>query len=154
MEKNNDVFNIELYGVEHEVKLEYASYNCNGTLALQMFCKPDEEELAFCEQFGRMKDDPFQVPYGIATVNLPESEMLGLSEQFVDENNLPGIGKWLQDNGIAKPTGVKAFSGYCCYEAYRFNVPEQALEKIRNMRAEMSALPPREEQARGHAQRR
>jgi hypothetical protein len=138
MEKGKDVFDIEMFGVTNEIKIEYGSYNCNGTLALQMFCKPDEDELGYYAQFGRSMEDPYQSPYGIATVNLPESEMLPVNEQFVDENNLPGIGKWLQENNIAKPTGQMAFSGYCCYQAYRFNAPEEALKKIEATRNEVA----------------
>lgn len=143
-----------MFGVKNEVKLEYASYNCNGTLALQMFCKPDEYEMGYYSQFGRMANDPYQVPYGVATVNLPESEMLGIGEQFVDENNLPGIGRWLQENNIAKPTGHIAFSGYCSYQSYRFNVPEEALEKIRSARMERGSIPQAESNARSCAHKR
>ena len=138
MENGKDIFELEMYGTRHEVKIEYASYNCNGTLALQLFTKPDEDEMGYYSQFGRMAKDPYQSPYGIATVNLPESELLSINEQFVDENNLPGIGKWLKDKGIAEPTGLTARSGYCQYQAYRFKVPEEALEKIRTARAEIA----------------
>lgn len=143
-----------MYGVKNEIKLEYASYNCNGTLALQLFCKPDEDEMGYYSQFGRMMKDPYQSPYGVATVNLPESEMLDLSEQFVDENNMPGIGKWLQENNIAKPSGHIAFSGYCSYQSYRFNVPEEALEKIRSARMEKGFIPVKEENAHSRAHKR
>ena len=138
MENGKDIFELEMYGIRHEVKIEYASYNCNGTLALQLFTKPDEDEMGYYSQFGRMAKDPYQSPYGIATVNLPDSEYLSVNEQFVDENNLPGIGKWLKDKGIAEPTGLTARSGYCQYQAYRFKVPEEALEKIRTARAEIA----------------
>lgn len=148
MEKKPEIFTLEMYGVKNEIKLEYASYNCNGTLALQLFCKPDEYEMGYYSQFGRMMEDPYQSPYGVATVNLPESEMLDLCEQFVDENNMPGIGKWLQENNIAKPSGHIAFSGYCTYQSYRFNVPEKALEKIKSARMEKGFIPPKEENTR------
>ena len=138
MENGKDIFELEMYGSKFEVKIEYGSYNCNGTLALQLFTKPDEDEMGYYSQFGRMAKDPYQSPYGIATVNLPDSEYLSVNEQFVDENNLPGIGKWLQDKGIAEPTGLSARSGYCQYQAYRFKVPEEALEKIRTARAEIA----------------
>lgn len=138
MENGKDIFELEMYGSKFEVKIEYAAYNCNGTLALQLFCKPNEDEMGYYSQFGRMAKDPYQSPYGIATVNLPESEVLALNEQFVDENNLPGIGKWLKDKGIAEPVGIEAQSGYCKYPAYRFKVPEEALEKIRTARAEIA----------------
>jgi len=137
MEQSNDIFELEMFGVKNEIKLEYGSYNCNGTLALQMFCKLDPEEMAM---YGDPKDmDPYQSPYGIATVNLPESETLPVNVQFVDENNLPGIGKWLQEKGIAEPLGLMAHSGYCCYQAYKFNAPEKELEKIQRIREEIQS---------------
>lgn len=134
MEKEQDIFNITMFGQENEVKLGYASYNCNGTLALQLFCKAEDGEFSGYGMPGKMPDDPYVIPYGVATVNLPESEMLAPNEQFVDENNLPGIGRWMQKNGIATPTGQLAMSGYCTYQAYRFNVPEKELEKIVSLR--------------------
>jgi len=139
--KDKDIYTIEMYGASNDVRLEYASYNCNGTLALQMFSKADEDEIGFYAQDGCDVSDPYQVPYGVATVNLPESEMLAVNEQFVDENNLPGIGRWLQRNNIAEPTGQMAFSGYCCYQAYRFNVPEASLDKVRSARQERNTYP-------------
>lgn len=125
-----------MFGEKHEIKIEYGSYNCNGTLALQMFGKLDPEEMTL---YGNAKNmDPYQSPYGIATVNLPESEALPVNVQFVDENNLPGIGKWLQEKGIAEPVGFAAQSGYCTYQAYKFNAPQKELEKIQRLREEMN----------------
>lgn len=135
MENGTDIFELEMFGVKNEVKLEYASYNCNGTLALQLFCKLDPDEMSLYGDNAKNMD-PYQSPYGIATVNLPASEGLPMNVQFVDENNLPGIGKWLQEKGIAEPLGVYAQSGYCRYEAYKFNVPLKELEKIQRQRDE------------------
>ena len=138
MEKEKDIFEIEMFGQRNEVRLDWASYGCNGTLALQLMCKPDEYEEGYYSQFGRMADTMYVVPYGVATVNLPDSEHLDLNEQFIDENNLPGIGEWLQRNNIARPTGRIGFSGYCMYPAYRFNAPKEALEKILSARQEIA----------------
>jgi len=135
MENGTNIFELEMFGEKNEVKLEYASYNCNGTLALQLFGKLAPDEMSM---YGDTKNmDPYQSPYGIATVNLPESEALPINVQFVDENNLPGIGKWLQEKGIAKPLGLTAHSGYCCYQAYEFKVPENELKKIQSAREEI-----------------
>lgn len=136
MEK--EIYDIEMYGVSSRVKLDYASYGCNGTLALQLMCQPDEDEMGYYSQFGRMADETFVSPYGVATVNLPDSEHLPLDEQFIDENNLPGIGEWLQRNNIAKPTGKLGFSGFCSYPVYKFNAPKQALENIMKARQEIA----------------
>ena len=139
MENNKDIFTIEMFGERNEVKLEFASYNCNGTLALQLFCKPDTQEAGFYARDGEYSKNPYQVPYGVATVNLPESEMLKADTQFVDENNLPGIGQWLEENGIAIPMDIVAHSGYCTYRAYQFNVPKQARERIISAREDVIA---------------
>lgn len=139
METNKDIFELEMFGQKNEVKIEYACYNCNGTLALQLFSKADDDELDFYKSIGNKISDPYVSPYGIATVNLPESTVLALNEQFIDENNLPGIGKWLVENRIAEPIGLAAQSGYCNYQAYRFNVPEEALEKIKSARRDIEA---------------
>ena len=36
----------------------------------------------------------------------------------LDENNLPGIGKWLEKNHLAIHMGVKVNSGFCLYPLY------------------------------------
>lgn len=121
-----------------EVMCSLASYTNNGTLALQLFNKPDipEEYLP--------SGDPkklFCEPFGIVTVNLFESSLLPYNVQFVDENNLPGIGAWLRQNGIAQPTGLHAASGYCLYEAYRFNIPEKDLKEVIDRRQQLGTQP-------------
>lgn len=136
MEK--EIFDIEMFGVTNRVKLDYASYGCNGTLALQLMCQPDEDEMGYYAQFGRMAEDTFVAPYGVATVNLPDSEHLPPDEQFIDENNLPGIGDWLRKNNIAMPTGRMGYSGYCRYPVYKFNAPREALEKVIKARQEIA----------------
>ncbi len=37
---------------------------------------------------------------------------------FLDENNLPGIGKWLRKKKLGVDMGVKAASGFCTYPLY------------------------------------
>ncbi len=87
-----------------EVSLSFETYRNNGTLAVEMNTVPNEES------------------YAVITVNLCcplQSDKLA----FVDENNLPGIGAWLQENNIASPLGYKQRSGFCLYELYSFNRP-------------------------------
>ena len=122
-----------------EVMCSLASYTNNGTLALQLFNKPDIPERYL------PSGDPkklFCEPFGVVTVNLFESGLLPYNVQFVDENNLPGIGAWLRSNGIAEPTGLHSRSGYCMYEAYRFNVPEKALKEVIERRQQLGTVPP------------
>lgn len=60
-------------------------------------------------------------PYGAVTVNLChrlQSDELA----FVDENNMPGIGKWLERNHIALSLCMNARSGFCEYPLYMFTI--------------------------------
>ena len=109
-----------------EVMCSLASYTNNGTLALQLFNKPDLPD------GYPLPDDPkklFCEPFGVVTVNLFESRLLPYNVQFVDENNLPGIGAWLRQNG------------YCLYEAYRFNIPEKDLKEVIDRRQQLGTQP-------------
>jgi hypothetical protein len=129
-----------------EVMCSLASYTNNGTLALQLFNKPDIPE-GFLQS-----EDPkklFCEPFGVVTVNLFESKLLPYNVQFIDENNLPGIGAWLRQNGIAQPTGLHAASGYCLYEAYRFNLNEKDLKEVMDRRQQLGTQPPQQSHSQG-----
>ena len=122
-----------------DVMCSIASYTNNGTLAIQLFNRPDMPE-GF-----PLPEDPrkqFCEPFGVVTVNLFESGILPYNVQFVDENNLPGIGAWLRQNGIAQPTGMHAASGYCLYEAYRFNLDAKDLKEVIDRRQQLGTQPP------------
>lgn len=82
------------------VYLETANYRNNDTLAVLMFNVNGE-------------------PYGAVTVNLC-SPFQSHNTGFVDENNMPGIGKWLEDNNLALPMNIIEPSGYCRYQLYMF----------------------------------
>lgn len=57
--------------------------------------------------------------YGTATVNLhPVDDNFA----FLDYNNMPLICGIFERLEIAKPTGIKAQSGYCSYPLYQFNM--------------------------------
>jgi len=56
--------------------------------------------------------------YGDVTVNL-DHPMQSKSMAFLDENNMPGIGKWMERNGLGSYTGIKACSGFCAYPLYQ-----------------------------------
>ena len=87
-----------------EVSLNFTSYRNNGTLAVQMNTVPDKDL------------------YGVITVNLG-CPLQNDTRAFVDENNLPGIGKWLKKHGFATPLGYTQRSGFCNYELYSFHIP-------------------------------
>ncbi len=81
-----------------KVSLEKTEYRNNGTVALIL--NKEDGEL-----------------YAVATVNLNhplQSESLA----FLDENNLPEIGKWIEENGLGVNMGYLASSGFCRYPPY------------------------------------
>ena len=55
--------------------------------------------------------------YAVATVNL-NHPLQSDSMAFLDENNLPEIGKWIEDNGLGVNMGYLGSSGFCRYPLY------------------------------------
>ena len=55
--------------------------------------------------------------YAVVTVNL-NHPLQSDDMAFLDENNYPGIGKWIEKNRLGLPMGVIAASGYCRYRLY------------------------------------
>lgn len=55
--------------------------------------------------------------YAVATRNLCHP-LQSDSMAFLDENNLPGIGKWIEKNHLGMRMGVIAQSGFCSYPLY------------------------------------
>ena len=66
---------------------------------------------------ARMLNDPDGELYAVATVNL-NHPLQSDSMAFIDENNLPGIGKWIEENGLGVRMGVTATLGFCRYQLY------------------------------------
>lgn len=81
-----------------KVSIEKTTYRNNGTVAL-ILNKEDGELFA------------------VATVNL-NHPLQSDSLAFLDENNLSGIGKWIEENGLGVRMGVMATSGFCRYPLY------------------------------------
>lgn len=81
-----------------KVVLEKTTYRNNGTLAL--FMKTTDGNL-----------------FGTVTVNLYHP-LQSYSMAFLDENNLPGIGKWIEENGLGINMGVHGCSGFFRYPLY------------------------------------
>ena len=81
-----------------KVYLQKEEYRNNVTLAVLMFTEDGDL-------------------YGTVTINLNhplQSDTLA----FLDENNLPGIGKWLKSKNLGISMGVNARSGFCTYPLY------------------------------------
>lgn len=75
-----------------KVYLQKEEYRNNGTLAVLMF-----------KEDGDL--------YGCLTVNMNHS-LQSDTLAFLDENNMPGIGKWLRKKKLGIFMGVKAASGF------------------------------------------
>ena len=81
------------------VSLRTDTYRNNGTLAVVM-----EHEDGETDVITKNLNSPFQ------------SDSLA----FTDENNIPGIGKWIEKNGLGLPMGIQEQSGFCEYPLYTF----------------------------------
>lgn len=93
-------------GLESEVILKYGSYQRGGRMSASLLF--------------RSGDGSFSDLFDVITVNFAESQLLPARAQFVDVNNHPGIGEWLEKNHIAKPLDIYIISGFCRYPAYFF----------------------------------
>ena len=81
-----------------KVTLKKTTYRNNGTLALIL-------------------NELDGVEFAVVTVNL-NHPLQSDDMAFLDENNYPGIGKWIEKNRLGLPMGVIAASGYCRYPLY------------------------------------
>lgn len=86
-----------------KVHLRYTTYQSGGSLAVEMLCNDDPE---FRE---------------VITVNLC-SPMQDECCAFIDSNNMPGIGRWLERNHLSTDTGFRQRSGFCNYELHIFDI--------------------------------
>jgi hypothetical protein len=105
-ETSEKTYRIESYGKTYSVVPEYGEYSNNSALAVSLYIDGEEREL-----------------FAVVTVNLPMSSKLPRGMQFVDVNNIPDIGEWLESSGLAKPAGFSLRSGFVDYPAYEFNLP-------------------------------
>lgn len=103
--------------------MERKMYKHNGAnifLEKKQYAKPKRlaVQAYVVEQDEYIEEVAF--PYATITVNLPNARLSDENCAFVDTNNVPFIDEWLEENGIAEPTGRFGFSGYCCYPEMRF----------------------------------
>lgn len=95
-------------GPTRPVTVKFTKYTSNNTLAVQLL---DAKA-------------PWS-PYAVITVNL-QGNPFGMDSRqnekfaYVDTNNCPWVEEFLEDNGIAKHTGIFAPSGFCTYPLYEF----------------------------------
>ena len=81
-----------------KVSLEKTTYRNNGTVALIL--NEEDKDL-----------------FAVATVNL-NHPLQSDSLAFLDENNLPGIGKWIEENGLGVKMCYQVESGFCSYPLF------------------------------------
>lgn len=112
----------DAFGVEFkEVILSTDKYEENNTLAVKLMSRPDKDDAIY---FGLTEKEmeKFSSVFSVITKNLDMSVLLPSDTQFVDENNNPGIGRWLTENKIAKKTRYKSQNSFVTYRAYKFNL--------------------------------
>ena len=51
-----------------------------------------------------------------------DGERLAMLTTNLAANNCPWAEKFISDNKLGRPTGIKAASGYCVYPQYRFDM--------------------------------
>ncbi len=110
----------DCFGQEETVGVRYSIYP-NDSLACLLDCPQGKHDLFFKEHFA------------VATVNLDIESTKDFKKQFIDENDLYGIGRYLTDNGIAKSTGIAVLSGLSIYPKYEFNLSEEDLRDIQKL---------------------
>ena len=86
----------------YNVSIETSTYYYGGNLSISLITE-DGERLAM-------------LTTNLAGWTLPNDK------SFVDTNNCPWAEKFISDNKLGKPTGIKAVSGYCVYPQYRFDM--------------------------------
>ena len=99
-----NTYKINLYDEEYELAPIKESYARDNSLAILLYDVKNEEE------------------FTTLTVNLTESILLRQGHAFVDTNNNSWAEKFIKDNKLGKPTGKYAFSGYCKYPEYKFDL--------------------------------
>ena len=92
----------------YEIAFKLSTYRENGVLAL----------IAYeYTSFGCAYE------YGVVSVNIDDL-VFGPTMTYIDENNHPGMARFLVDNGIAKYVGYVGHSGYCQYPLVNINFDE------------------------------
>jgi len=104
-----------------EVKLGFGHYLDNGSIAILLMCREaDIDEDLLEDEDYEYDESLFEETLGALTVNLEASRDLCFGEQFVDINMFPHVGRWLEENNLAYPTGRKELSGNVIYPVYKF----------------------------------
>jgi len=60
-------------------------------------------------------------PFAMLSVCIPEYPHTNENCIFVDTNNCSWAEEFIESNGLGKPTGMYAMSGFCCYPEYEMS---------------------------------
>lgn len=96
-------YELDLFGEHFKFKLIKNTYAANNTLAVQVISDQGEYLTTL-------------------TVNMPKDYDLPEHMQFIDVNNNPWALEFLEANQIAMPVGFSAYSGFCMYPLYQFDL--------------------------------
>ena len=97
----------EFYNKKYSVYFELAQYVNTENMAVMMLTD----------------DEVNDAPFGTCTVNLGMRLQMGYA--YIDENNLPGITSFLEENRLgSRISGCTAMSGFCTYQLFKFDMEE------------------------------
>lgn len=103
------MINMKKYGKSHPMTFQLANYADNGSLYVGLITN----------------EEGYPEPWSNLTVNLAESSRCKPNCAYIDTNNNgDSIILWLEDNGFGEQTGRLAFSGFCIYPEFEFNMEE------------------------------
>lgn len=103
------MINLKKYGKNHPMTFQLANYADNGTLYVGLITN----------------EEGYPEPWSNLTVNLDDSSRCKPNCAFIDTNNNGDeILDWLETNGFGEQTGRIAFSGWCIYPEFEFNMEE------------------------------
>ena len=96
---------VDEWGDRYDLAFELSHYETNGRLAIEAWCRPEEEES--------------WEPYASVTVNLWEP-IDGDDCAYLDTNESPTLVRWLLEQGHVSLIPRVAQSGFCEYQEGRF----------------------------------
>ena len=76
----------------------------------------------YVELFCIDKEFGYPEPYADVTVNIPDYPLSDENCAFLDTNNAPFVVELLTKYNCGKFTGRYAYSGYCAYPEFRFDM--------------------------------
>jgi hypothetical protein len=101
------MINLKKYGTNHPMTFELANYADNASLYVGLITN----------------EEGYAEPWQNLTVNLEESCRCKPNCAYIDTNNNGNeIIDWLEVNGLGEQTGRIAFSGWCVYPEFEFDM--------------------------------